>query len=82
MQARAGLNNDQDEAVAWDGHEVHKEKEDEDPVLDGFQSGKASEVEHGAELREVGQEHDVRMEGILGWHSPGAELRKNGSSCY
>ena len=82
MQVRVGLNNDQDEAVAWDGHEVHKEKEDEDPVLDGFQSGKASEVEHGAELCEVGQEHDVRMEGILGWHSPGAELRINGNPGY
>lgn len=82
MQARVGLNNDQDEAVARDGHEVHQEKEDEDPVLDGFQSGKASEVEQGAELREVGQEHDVRMEGILGCHSSGAELRINGSSGY
>ena len=51
-------------------------------MLNGFQSWKASEVEHGAELCEVGQEHDVRMEVILGWHSSGAELTINGSFCY
>lgn len=31
-----GLDNYQNETIAWDGHKVHKEKGDEDPVFDGF----------------------------------------------
>lgn len=78
MQTRVCLNNYQNETIARDGHQVHKEKEDKNPVFNGFQSRKASEVEHGAKLSDVGQGHKLKTGGILGQHSSGTELKING----
>jgi hypothetical protein len=51
---RVDINNYQNETIARDGHQVHTEKGDKNPVFNGFQTRKSSEVEHGAKMSNVG----------------------------
>ena len=60
VQTGASLDNHQNETIARDGHQVHQEKGDENPVFKDFQTRKATKVEHGAEVSNVGQDHELR----------------------